>query len=639
MAPFSILTKSTTFIKTLNPNSFRTISTFKYLCQEPQIAEPLVPSSSSPTPLPPNPSSGSPLYQQDNWRTANSKPNPGLFGPSLPVLGTLQGGPSAKLQAYSQTLDGTQLLDVFAEWITSQRWKDMIQLFEFWVQCLDSDGKFNKPDVNLYNHYLRANLMANASPGDLLDLVAKMDDYKVLPNTASFNIVLTAMHQAREAKAADKLLQRMLQTGEESMPDDESYKLVTEMLFSVNQTDDALKYIDMTLSSGNMVSPNVFTECVRSCVRLGRLDTLASIIERCKKMDQNKALCPQWDMCNLIVDAALQEDNSKLAFYGLEFLARWVTRGEAARPPVYLSVDEGLVMPALGTASRTFDRTLIDASWAVLRRSLRNNRAPSAESYLGKISAYSSLGNLQRAFATLHEFESVYGGDSNTEAAENLFSPFTSLSPLVMACSKGGFETLDSVYFQLENLSRAERPYKSVAALNCVILGCANIWDLDRAYQTFESISGSFGLTPDIHSYNALMCAFGKLKKTPEASSVFEHLIGLGVKPNATSYTMLANAHLINRDPKAAVSVVDEMVNAGLVPSKQLLKDIRRRCVREFDNESNDQVEAFAKKFGIRMGPESRQNMLFNLSYSSNFTQGRDGPMKGLPEVLVRPSV
>ena len=69
------------------------------------------------------------------------------------------------------------------------------------------------------------------------------------------------------------------------------------------------------------------------------------------------------------------------------------------------------------------------------------------------------------------------------------------------------------VYFQLENLSRADPPYKSVAALNCVILGCANIWDLDRAYQTFEAIGSSFGLTPDIHSYNALMYAFGKLKK------------------------------------------------------------------------------------------------------------------------------
>lgn len=69
------------------------------------------------------------------------------------------------------------------------------------------------------------------------------------------------------------------------------------------------------------------------------------------------------------------------------------------------------------------------------------------------------------------------------------------------------------VYVQLENLSHADPPYRSVAALNCVILGCANIWDLERAYETFEAIKEKMELTPDVHSYNALMCAFGKLKK------------------------------------------------------------------------------------------------------------------------------
>ena len=69
------------------------------------------------------------------------------------------------------------------------------------------------------------------------------------------------------------------------------------------------------------------------------------------------------------------------------------------------------------------------------------------------------------------------------------------------------------VYVQLENLTRADPPYKSVAALNCVVLGCANIWDIDRAYETFVAIKDKFELTPDIHSYNALLCAFGKKKR------------------------------------------------------------------------------------------------------------------------------
>lgn len=43
---------------------------------------------------------------------------------------------------------------------------------------------------------------------------------------------------------------------------------------------------------------------------------------------------------------------------------------------------------------------------------------------------------------------------------------------------------------------------------------------------------------------------------------MFEHLVSVGVKPNATSYSLLVDAHLINRDPKAALSVIEKMVRS-----------------------------------------------------------------------------
>lgn len=159
--------------------------------------------------------------------------------------------------------------------------------------------------------------------------------------------------------------------------------------------------------------------------------------------DQNKALCPTWNMCNFITEAAIREDNSKLAYFGLEFMAKWIIRGERARPPILLSVDEGLVVSAILTAGRTYNSELLMAAWAVLGRSLHKKKLPNPESYLAKIYALASLGNLPKAFGTLHEYESTYG-DSNQEA-EDLFCPFTSLHPLVVACSKKGFETLDTV--------------------------------------------------------------------------------------------------------------------------------------------------------------------------------------------------
>ncbi|XP_038983464.1 pentatricopeptide repeat-containing protein At1g26460, mitochondrial [Phoenix dactylifera] len=599
--------------KTLNPTTplRAAISTFPYLSQEPQLQETPSSSATAAAPLPPNPSTGSPFYQE-NWRVPNPSPGLAIGGQSLVPMG---GSAATRMMAFSQTLDVASLMNVFADWMTSQRWSDLKQLFEFWIRSLDATGKPNKPDVHLYNHYLRANLMMGATAGELLDLVAQMQEYQIAPNTASYNLVLKAMYQARESEAAEKLVDRMLQTG--TLPDDESYNLVIGLLILMNQVDSALKYLDLTLKSGYMLSSSVFSDCVRSCVNSGRLDMLSSIIEKCKTTDQNKALCPSWNLCNYIADVALQADHSKLAYFSLEFLARWIARGENARPPVLLSVDEGLVVSALGTVGRTYDSTLLDAAWSILRRSLRQKRAPNPEAYLARIFAHASLGNLQRAFSTLNEFENVYGNSG--EVDRELFSPFTSLYPLVVACCKNGFSTLDSVYIQLENLSRADPPYKSVAALNCVILGCANIWDLDRAYETFEAVTEKIGLAPDIHSYNALMSAFGKLKKTAEASKVFEHLVSLGVKPNATTYSLLVDAHLINRDPKAALAVIDEMVEAGFTPSKEMLKKVRRRCSRESDFDSDERVRSLAQKFKIRMGGEFRREMLYNLEYSADY--------------------
>ncbi|KAL4587029.1 hypothetical protein LXL04_011678 [Taraxacum kok-saghyz] len=47
----------------------------------------------------------------------------------------------------TQTLDGDAIMNVFADWMTSQRWSDIKQLFEFWIRSLDNNGKPNKPDA------------------------------------------------------------------------------------------------------------------------------------------------------------------------------------------------------------------------------------------------------------------------------------------------------------------------------------------------------------------------------------------------------------------------------------------------------------------------------------------------------------
>lgn len=155
---------------------------------------------------------------------------------------------------------------------------------------------------------------------------------------------------------------------------------------------------------------------------------------------------PSWALCNNLAEVAIQNDNSKLTFLALGFMVRWIQQSESGRPPVFLSVDEGLVISALATAARTFDSVLLDASWAILKRSLRDKAVPKPETYLAKINALASMGSLPNAFSTLSELERKH--ESSVVAKEDLLSPFTSLYPLVVACSKHGFETLDLVSVQ-----------------------------------------------------------------------------------------------------------------------------------------------------------------------------------------------
>lgn len=90
----------------------------------------------------------------------------------------------------------------------------------------------------------------------------------------------------------------MMQTG--VVPDDKSYNLVIGLLISTNQLDSALKILDLMLKSGNMLSSSVFMDCVRRCINTGRLDTISSIIEKCKVPISGYSKAQKWILKNVL---------------------------------------------------------------------------------------------------------------------------------------------------------------------------------------------------------------------------------------------------------------------------------------------------------------------------------------------------
>ena len=162
MASMAIFSRSRTLMKILNHHNphhdftiFKSNSTFPFLSQEAQLAEPPPPISPSQTTttttstamsLPPNLASGSPLYNQNQWN--RYPPSLSENSSSLMPLGIFNQRAGSRLQALSQTLDVQGLMDLFADWMTSHSWNNMKQSFELWVMSLDKNEK-PKSAINL----------------------------------------------------------------------------------------------------------------------------------------------------------------------------------------------------------------------------------------------------------------------------------------------------------------------------------------------------------------------------------------------------------------------------------------------------------------------------------------------------------
>lgn len=60
-------------------------------------------------------------------------------------------------------------------------------------------------------------------------------------------------------------------------------------------------------------------------------------------------------------------------------------------------------------------------------------------------------------------------------------------------------------------------------------------------------------------------------------------------------------------------------MEAGFEPSKETLKKVKRRSIREMDYKSSDNVDSLAKHCKIMLGTENRRNILFNLEYNTEY--------------------
>lgn len=524
----------------------------------------------------------------------------GGLAPIVPGMPAVHRGAPAAVVGQSLSIHG--LVKEMTDRIRRRLFEESIQIYREWLQCIDPiTGKPNKPLVTPCNIALLAEGLKGAPVKVLLKRVEEMERLGLAPNVDTFYVLFNAAADVKDMAAFDLLFKSVQDLG---IPVQTEWCI--KAINALQSDWDIWKAMDyVRIMVTNNLSPDDMTlsRLVSSFSRIGQAQKATDLVRWGQKRDAYPTMYALGDL----LQACVESDVSEGALLALDLLFGR-RKGRIVRNT---SLDEGTLLAILGLAARTGDVTLSTRAWEVLLLSLKQSHPPSEACFLARLHAATSGGDLDLAITTLQAMEKEYASAVNTE----VFSPFTSLRPFVLGVARGGSATLDASYFKLEAMAATYQV--PLSAINCVILGCANVWDIDRAYQTFEAIRSVFGLMPNVHSCNALIEGFAKMKKVPETLKVYNFMIGSGLQPDQRTFDSLIKAHIVNRDTKSAMEIVNQMIDAGFTLHKDLAMKLRRRFIRECDEQGAQSILTFKQQFNYADGftGDARRALLFPFAY------------------------
>lgn len=464
-------------------------------------------------------------------------------------------------------------------------------LFEAWVAISG-----NEPSVLSYNFMLHAMVRLGDHHEELMKAVDAMEKRGLEPNMLSFNSLLRASFRERQPYHAETVLKRMESGGPKATPDADSYNLVVSVCALTRRIGAALLHMQDMMRRGFVPSKSTYNEVLAACARLRRSRDAVAVLKELKA----QSIPPIPGTLGELLTSSVEAEDAECCLLVLQMTAER-----------RLMVDQGTLLGALNLAARGGNPTLAEQAWALLKVNLQGKNTLPAF-HLARIHTYAAAADFTSAFRSVREFEEAW----ETESTEpDLFSPFTSLRPLVLAVSRG-VGVLDSAYYRLADM-HTEREVVSLAAINCVIAGCSALRDTDRAQQTFDEVEKTFELTPDVHTYNALMDGYGKKGQADTSESLFNAMVAKGIAPNSFSYDRLASAFIMSHNASKAHSTVLAMVEAGHTPCRELLIHLYRRSLRADYSSGADFAARTIHEIGYRdanAGEVRRRSLLTDVT-------------------------
>ena len=127
---------------------------------------------------------------------------------------------------------------------------------------------------------------------------------------------------------------------------------------------------------------------------------------------------------------------------------------------------------------------------------------------------------------------------------------------------------VDESYYLLES-RKAAGCAVPIAAVNMVIEACALMEDLDRAFATWAELE-QLELTPNTGTYNALLHTCIRTREISSGHRLLSRMSHEEIAPDAITFMHKSALHVMAREDRAALDVLGECKNAGIVPDGRM---------------------------------------------------------------------
>lgn len=228
--------------------------------------------------------------------------------------------------------------------------------------------------------------------------------------------------------------------------------------------------------------------------------------------------------------------------------------------------DEGLLILILNAAARHGNPALATAALAQFSRLGLNGRE---YHYAPLLEAFCATGSLAEALAVLDTMRTHGGVEPTLATARPLVESM--VAPGDIKWVDAGFDALEGLHIKGSRIDPA--------AFNAVLKAAEEYGDLKRAIVIYRQ-AASFGVAPDIETFNTLLSACVKLAARDQALLVLadmEHQLGPATK-DADTFQHLIELYLTQKDYEPAFQYLEEMKAARFRPSLATYEAIAATC-------------------------------------------------------------